>query len=65
MIQRMQAKLHVGEGGSKCPATAPNEGTERGKIVMLTVQTWGTHYAKQGVQEKVGQDWDLPHACQG
>jgi len=59
MIQRMQARLHVEGVESKCQATASNEGRERGRVVMLTVQTSGTHYAKQGVQETKGQDLDL------
>ena len=58
----MQARLHVDEVESMCLATVSNEGNERGMVVVLTVQTWGTHYAKQGVQEKEGQDLDLHSA---
>jgi hypothetical protein len=61
----MQARLHVGQAESKCPATALNEGSERGTAVVLTVQTWGTHCAKQGVRENEGQDLDLLSARRG
>jgi hypothetical protein len=36
-----------------------NEGREREKAVVLTVQRWGTHCAKQGAREKDGQDLNL------